>query len=54
MAGLDADGRIVRESLQRDLDYFRRMGYYTGNLTLDQVLDTSHIEWAAQQLGPYR
>ncbi|SRR5579884_1301292 len=55
MPGLDPDGRVTRASLQRDLDYFRRMGYYTGSVTsADQVVDTSAAEAAAAQLGPYQ
>jgi NitT/TauT family transport system substrate-binding protein len=54
MAGLDPDGRIARQSLQLDLDYFRQMGYYTGALTLGDIIDSSYVEAAAQQLGPYR
>jgi NitT/TauT family transport system substrate-binding protein len=54
MAGLDPDGRLVRESLQIELNYLRQRGYYTGTLTLDSILDLSFAEAAAQQLGPYR
>jgi NitT/TauT family transport system substrate-binding protein len=55
MPGLDPDGNVTRSSLQRDLDFFRRMGYYTGSVTsADQVVDTTAAEAAAQQLGPYR
>ncbi len=54
MAGLDPDGRIARESLQRDLDYFHQRGYYTGPVTLDDLIDSSFAEYAAQQLGPYQ
>jgi len=54
MAGLDPDGQIARASLQRDLDYFRRMGYYSGSLTVDDLVDTTYVDWAAEQLGPYR
>lgn len=54
MAGLDPDGRIVLQSLQWDMDYFRQMGYYTGQRTLNDLIDTSFAEYAAQQLGPYR
>ncbi|HLH24312.1 MAG TPA: ABC transporter substrate-binding protein [Chloroflexota bacterium] len=54
MAGLDPDGRIARQSLQLDMDYFRQMGYYTGPVTLDDLIDTSFAEYAAQQLGPYQ
>ena len=39
MAGLDPDGRIARESLQLDVDYFRQQGYYTGPITLDNLLE---------------
>ncbi len=53
MAGLDPNGRIARQSLQLDLDYFRQRGYYTGSLALDDVVDASFADYAAQQLGPY-
>jgi NitT/TauT family transport system substrate-binding protein len=54
MAGLDPDGLIVRQSLQLDMDYFRQMGYYSGPITLDDLIDTSYAVQAVQQLGPYR
>ena len=54
MAGLDPDGRIARQSLQLDMDYFHQMGYYTGPVTLNDLIDMSFAEYAAQQLGPYR
>jgi NitT/TauT family transport system substrate-binding protein len=54
MAGLDPDGRIARQALQLDVDYFRQKGYYTGPVTLDDLMDTSFAEYAVQQLGPYQ
>jgi NitT/TauT family transport system substrate-binding protein len=54
IGGLDPDGRVARASLQLDLDFFRQQGYYTGPLTFDDLTDTSFVEYAAQQLGPYR
>jgi NitT/TauT family transport system substrate-binding protein len=54
MAGLDPDGRIARQSLQLDMDYFRQKGYYTGPITLNEVIDTSFARSAVQQLGPYQ
>jgi NitT/TauT family transport system substrate-binding protein len=54
MASLDPDGQLTRQSLQIELDYFRAREYYTGPSTLDQVIDTSFAEYAAQQLGPYQ
>jgi NitT/TauT family transport system substrate-binding protein len=53
MPGLDPDGRITTVSLQRDLDYFRAQGYYTGPQTVERVVDASYAERAAAQLGPY-
>jgi hypothetical protein len=54
IGGLDPDGRIARDSPRLDLDFFRQQGYYTGPLTFDDLTDTSFVEYAAQQLGPYR
>jgi NitT/TauT family transport system substrate-binding protein len=54
MAGLDPDGRINRQSLQLDMDYFRQRGYYTGPTTLDTLTDMSFADYAVQQLGPYQ
>jgi NitT/TauT family transport system substrate-binding protein len=54
MAGLDPDGHIARQSLQLDMDYFRQKGYYTGPITLNDLIDTTFAEYAAQQLGPYQ
>jgi NitT/TauT family transport system substrate-binding protein len=54
LAGLDPDGRIVRESLRHDLEFFRQQGYYTGSATFDDLIDLSFADYAAQQLGPYR
>jgi NitT/TauT family transport system substrate-binding protein len=54
MAGLDPDGRIARQALQIDLDYFRQMGYYTGPLNLNDVIDDSYLEAALREVGPYQ
>jgi NitT/TauT family transport system substrate-binding protein len=54
MPALNPDGRLRRESLQAEIDYYRARGYYTGTANLDMVVDGSFAEYAAQQLGPYR
>jgi NitT/TauT family transport system substrate-binding protein len=54
MASLDPNGRMSRTSLDWDMDYFRQMGYYTGPVTLNDLIDNSFAEYAAQQLGPYQ
>jgi NitT/TauT family transport system substrate-binding protein len=51
---LDPDGAVARDTLRYDLEYFRQQGYYTGSVTFDDMIDTSFVEYAAQQLGPYR
>jgi NitT/TauT family transport system substrate-binding protein len=51
---LDPDGAVARDTLRYDLEYFRQQGYYTGSVTFDDIIDTSFVEYAAQQLGPYR
>lgn len=53
MAGPDPNGRIARQSVQLDLEYFRQNGLYTDATTLDDVLDPTYVEAALQQLGPY-
>jgi NitT/TauT family transport system substrate-binding protein len=54
MAGLDPNGRIARQALQIDLDYFRQMGYYNGPLNLNDVIDDSYLEAALREVGPYQ
>lgn len=54
MPYLNADGKMHVPSMQMDFDYFKKMDYYTGKLELQQIVDTQFIDYAAQQLGPYK
>jgi hypothetical protein len=54
MGWLDPDGAVARDTRRYDPEYFRQQGYYTGSVTFDDMIDTSLVEYAAQQLGPYR
>jgi len=54
MSYLNADGKMHLQSMKMDLDYFKQMGYYTGKLELQQIVDTQFIDYAVQQLGPYK
>lgn len=54
MAGLDPEGRLARQPLQIELDYFRQRGYYSGNATLESAIDSSFADYASAQLGPYQ
>jgi NitT/TauT family transport system substrate-binding protein len=51
--GTDPDGRLNVESLRTDLAFFKDEGQVRGNVTVEQVLDTSFAEAAAKELGPY-
>jgi len=54
MPYLQPDGKMHLQSVKMDFDYFKEMGYYTGKLELEKIVDTQFIEYAAQQLGPYK
>jgi len=54
MPYLSPDGKINVPSMTMDLDYFKKMGYYTGNLTMGSIIDTQFVDYAQQQLGPYK
>ena len=54
MPFLNPDGKMHLASMQMDFDFFKQMGYYTGNLTLNSIVDSQFTDYAVQQLGPYK
>lgn len=54
MPYLNPDGKMHVPSMQMDFDYFVEMGYYTGKLTLQSIIDTQFTDYAFQQLGAYK
>ena len=52
--GCDPDGRVHVPSLTDDLAFYRAQGMINGSVTVDQVLDSSFVEAALKELGPYR
>lgn len=54
MPFLNPDGKIHVASMKMDFDFFREMGYYTGKLELQTLIDNQFVEYALQQLGPYK
>ena len=52
--GVNPDGRINEESLRKDLQFFRDRGLIQGDITVEQVVDNSFVEWALKDLGPYK
>jgi len=52
--GMNTDGRVNVESLAYDLAFYRAQGLIRGNVSLDEVVDSSFAEAAVKELGPYR
>lgn len=51
--GVHPDGELRRESLENDLAFFRSRGLIEGEISLDDIIDTSFTEAAVAELGPY-
>jgi NitT/TauT family transport system substrate-binding protein len=49
----DPDGRLDLPSLKFDLEVFRKEGLIEAPVELSDALDTSFLEAAVKQLGPY-
>ncbi len=52
--GTNPDGKVHEPSLKNDLQFFKDEGQVTGKVTVEQVLDTSFVEAALKELGPYK
>ncbi len=48
------DGVLDVPSLKEDLDIFRALGLIESNVTIDKVIDTTFVDAAVKELGPYR
>ncbi len=51
---IDPDGKLDVASLQEDIDIFTRQGLIQGSVDLKKVVDTSFIDAAVKDLGPYK
>jgi NitT/TauT family transport system substrate-binding protein len=52
--GVNPDGKLGETSLRHDLQFFRDRGLIEGNVTIEQVMDTSFVNAALKELGPYK
>ncbi|HZQ62311.1 MAG TPA: ABC transporter substrate-binding protein [Casimicrobiaceae bacterium] len=52
--GCNPDGHVNIESLRNDLAFFKEQGEVKGNVTVEQAIDTSFVEAALKELGPYK
>ena len=48
------DGKLDVASLKEDLDIFRKLGLIQSDVTIDKAIDTSFVDWAVKELGPYK
>jgi NitT/TauT family transport system substrate-binding protein len=54
-AAIDPDGRLSLAGLRKDLVFFKQQKLIEDpNITVEQIIDTSFAEKAAQELGPYK
>lgn len=51
--GVDPDGRLSMESLNKDLAFYKEMKLTADTVKVEDALDTSFVEAAAKTLGPY-
>ncbi len=54
LPGLNPDGKLALAGMNMDLDYFKQGGYYTGKLSVNDIVDTQFVDYAVQQLGAYK
>lgn len=51
--GVDPNGKSSIESLQADFRYWESQGYIEGDVSVEEAVDTSFVDAALEELGPY-
>ena len=51
--GLNPNGYFFKESLERQLKWYKKKGYYKGNLNVEKVTDYRPVDFAIHHLGRY-
>jgi NitT/TauT family transport system substrate-binding protein len=51
---VDPDGKLGIESLEQDWAFYKSEGIISGEVTVGSIVDTSLVEAAIRELGPYR
>ncbi len=52
--GIHPDGTLNEASLRKDLAFYKEQGYLEGDVSVEQVVDTSFVNTALKELGPYK
>ena len=54
-AAIDPDGRMNLAGLRNDLQFFKEQKLLQDpNITVERIIDTSFVEQAVKELGPYQ
>ncbi len=53
VTGLKPSGKVNAESIKEQLQWFKDMGYFEGQVDLDEIIDNSLAEFAVDYLGEY-
>jgi NitT/TauT family transport system substrate-binding protein len=51
--GLNPDGYVRMKGIQMDLDWYKARGFLMGDLTAEQAVDNSYVDFAVDLLGKY-
>jgi NitT/TauT family transport system substrate-binding protein len=54
LPGLNPDGYVFKDSLREDQRWYLRLGLQREMVDVDQLVDNQFVDYALQQLGPYR
>jgi NitT/TauT family transport system substrate-binding protein len=52
--GVDPNGRLNIQSLEKDLKFYKDQGLIEGRVSVADAVDTSFVEAAVKELGPYQ
>jgi NitT/TauT family transport system substrate-binding protein len=52
--GLNPDGYLNRESLERDLSWYQSKKLVTGDAHFNQAIDHSYVDYAIAEIGPFK
>jgi NitT/TauT family transport system substrate-binding protein len=52
--GSDPNGHLNVTSLEKDFEFYKSQGWIEGDITVAQAVDTSFVDAAVKELGPYK
>ena len=53
LTSIDPDGRINKDSMAYDMNWYLERGHLERPVDLDQFIDHQYVDWAVARLGPY-